>query len=78
MVDWPCYRTSDTEAIRKELENLEYFRNAQHIVQSAGVGISPNPYTTSKQDNEPLVITDILIQYYSEDSLKQILSKSCL
>lgn len=77
-VDRPLYRTSDIEAIRKELENLEYFRNAQHIVQSAGVGVSPNPYTTSCQDGKPFVGTGILLKYYSGGLLKQILSESRL
>jgi serine/threonine protein kinase len=74
-VDRPFYKKADTEAIRKELENLEYFRNAQHIVQSAGVVVSPNPYMTSRQDDKPLVITGILLEYYCGGSLEQILSE---
>lgn len=74
-VDRPFYTKADTEAIRKELENLEYFRNAQHIAQSAGVVVSPNPYTTSRQDDKPLVITGILLEYYCGGSLEQILSE---
>lgn len=77
-VDRPFYRTSDTEAIRKELKNLDYFRNAPHIVQPAGIVVSPNPYTTLPQDDKPLVITGILLEYYSGGSLRQILSESRL
>lgn len=74
-VDRPFYRISDTETIRKELENLEYFNNARHIVQSAGVVVSPNPYMTLGQDGKPLVITGILLEYYCGGSLEQIFSE---
>lgn len=46
-VDRSFYTKADTDAIRKELENLEYFRSAQYIAQSAGVVVSPNPYDVS-------------------------------
>lgn len=77
-VDRPFYTEADTSTFRKELENLEYFRKAQHVAQTVGVVVSPNPYTASPRDGEPLVITGILLEFYSGGSLKQILSENRL
>jgi serine/threonine protein kinase len=74
-VDRPFYTKEDTEAIRKELENLEYFRNSPYIVQSAAAVVSINPYMTLQRSYKRLVIVGILLEFYSGGSLQQILDE---
>ena len=71
----PLYQPHDTEAIRKELENLEIFRNESNIVQAVGIAVSTNPYMTSSTRDQSLVVMGILLEYYSGGSLQTILSE---
>lgn len=79
-VNRAIYYPSDTNVIRSELTNLELFQGKRNIVQPAGVVVFRNPYTTvqaqDQQQDQRLVISGILMQYYSGGSLKDILSDS--
>ncbi|BDD60229.1 hypothetical protein MPDQ_004820 [Monascus purpureus] len=75
VVNRPLYHPHDTEVIRKELENLEIFRNVPNIVQAAGIAVSTNPYMTSSRRDQPLVVMGIVLEYYSGGSLQRILSE---
>ncbi|XRM48892.1 hypothetical protein ABZX51_011797 [Aspergillus tubingensis] len=75
IVDRPLYRRHDTEVIRKELENLNYFAGVPNIVQAAGIAVSTNPYKTFDWDTGlPLVVTGILLEAYPGGTLQQVLS----
>lgn len=75
VVNRPLYQPHDTETIRKELRNLEIFRNVPNIVQAAGIAVSTNPYMTSSKRDQPLVVVGIVLEYYSGGSLRTILSE---
>ncbi|KAL4783833.1 protein kinase [Aspergillus varians] len=75
VVNRPLYQSHDTEAIRKELENFEIFRNKPNIVQAIGIAVSTNPYMTSSTRGQPLVVMGIVLEYYSRGSLQTILSE---
>ncbi|WEW59114.1 hypothetical protein PRK78_004583 [Emydomyces testavorans] len=63
--------------IRKELENLQRVKTLANIVQQAGVMVAPNPYMTSQRNEEqPLVITGILLEYCGGGSLQYILGEN--
>ncbi|PYI10643.1 kinase domain protein [Aspergillus sclerotiicarbonarius CBS 121057] len=76
IVNRPLYEPRDTEVLRKELENLEYFAGVPNIVQAAGVAVSTNPYVTSSGSDGPLVVTGILLKAYPGGSLRQVLSEN--
>ncbi|PYI25017.1 kinase-like protein [Aspergillus indologenus CBS 114.80] len=75
MVNRAIYYPEDTEVIRKELENLEYFAGVPNIAQAAGVAVSMNPYQTSTTGEKQLVIVGILLEAYLGGSLKQVLTE---
>lgn len=70
VVNRPLYQPRDTEVIRTELKNLEYFRGEPNIVQPAGVAVITNPYATSNATEQPLVISGILLIFYPGGSLQ--------
>ncbi|BCS15428.1 hypothetical protein ALUC_70661S [Aspergillus luchuensis] len=75
IVDRPLYRRHDTEVIRKELENLNYFAGVPNIVQAAGIAVSTNPYKSFDWDTGlPLAVTGILLEAYPGGTLQQVLS----
>ncbi|KAL4968922.1 protein kinase [Aspergillus stella-maris] len=80
MVKRPLYNTHDTESIRKELENIEIFRDTPNIIHASGVAVSINPYTTSHTGKQVLVIKGIVLEYHSAGDLKTILdaNPTCL
>jgi serine/threonine protein kinase len=69
------YHPIDTSVVRSELTNLGHFRGMPNIVQPAGIVVARNPYMTSPNRDQPLIIRGILLQYYRGGSLKDILSK---
>ncbi|OAX83226.1 serine/threonine protein kinase [Emergomyces africanus] len=75
VVNRPLYQPHDTEVIRKELENLKIFQSVPNIVQAAGIAVSTNPYMTSSAGDQPLVVTGIVLEYYSGGSLQRVLSE---
>ena len=72
VVSRPLYYSHDTEVIRKELENLELFRSVPGTVQSAGIAVSPNPYSTTRTSEQPSAITGVLLEFYRGGSLEKI------
>jgi hypothetical protein len=76
IVNRPLYHPRDTDVIRSELENLEYFQGVPNIVQQAGIVVSPNPYMTSGRCDQPSVVSGVLLKYYAGGSLQNILSKN--
>ncbi|EGE77072.1 serine/threonine protein kinase [Blastomyces dermatitidis ATCC 18188] len=75
VVNRPLYQPHDTEVIRKELENLEIFRGVPNIVQAAGIAVSTNPYMTSNTRDQPLIVTGIVLKFYSGGSIQRALSE---
>lgn len=69
------YHSIDTSVMQSELTNLGHFRGVPNIVQPAGIAVACNPYMTSPNRDQPLIIRGILLQYYSGGSLKDILSE---
>ncbi|EEQ35504.1 protein kinase domain-containing protein [Microsporum canis CBS 113480] len=67
----PFYQPRDTDVMRNELENLEYFQGISNIVQAAGIAVDINPYTTSTTGEQ--VVVGALLQFYSGGSLRQVL-----
>ncbi|GIK01719.1 hypothetical protein Aspvir_005757 [Aspergillus viridinutans] len=75
-VNRPLYQPHDTEVIRTELKNLEYFRGEPNIVQPAGVAVITNPYATSNATEQPLVIFGILLVFYPGGSLQNLFNEN--
>lgn len=73
VVNRPLYYPHDTEVIRKELENLELFKGVPGIVQPTGIAVTSNLYDTVKNSEKPLVISGILLEFYSGGPLERIL-----
>lgn len=75
MVNRPFYQPRDSDVIRQELENLEQFKGVTGIVQPAGVAVLTNPYATSQNSNQQMVVSGILLEYYSGGSLQCVLNE---
>jgi serine/threonine protein kinase len=76
MVNRPSYQPLDSDVIRQELENLEQFKSIAGIVQPAGAAVLPNPYMTDPQSSDPqIVISGILLEYYSGGTLQHVLKE---
>ncbi|KAJ5784029.1 protein kinase domain-containing protein [Penicillium psychrosexuale] len=75
VVNRPLYQPRDTDVIRKELENLEHFRGVTGIVQPAGIAVFANPYATSQKWVQQMVVSGILLEYYSGGSLQRVLNE---
>lgn len=76
VVNRPFYQPRDSDVIRRELENLEHFKGVAGIVQAAGVAVLPNPYATDPQNSNPqIVISGILLKYYSGGTLQCVLNE---
>ncbi|PKX99842.1 kinase-like protein [Aspergillus campestris IBT 28561] len=75
VVNRPLYQAHDTETIRNELKDLEYFRGEPNIAQLAGIAVATNPYTTSSATEQPPVIFGILSVFYPGGSLQNLLDK---
>ncbi|KAJ5279648.1 hypothetical protein N7478_005020 [Penicillium angulare] len=75
VVNRPFYHPRDTEVIQEELENLEHFRGVRGLVQPAGIAVFSNPYATSQEGNQHMVIKGILLEYYSGGSLQCVLEE---
>jgi hypothetical protein len=75
-VNRPLYQPHDTEVIRTELRNLEYFRGELNIVQLAGVAAFTNPYATSTATEQPLVLFGILLVFYPGGSLQSLFDEN--
>ncbi|KAJ5735802.1 protein kinase domain-containing protein [Penicillium malachiteum] len=77
IIDRPFYDPQDTDVIKQELENLEQFRGARGIVQSVGVAVLTNPYATCQKGSQrpEMVISGILLEFYSGGSLKHVLKE---
>lgn len=75
VVNRPLYQPRDSDVLRKGLENLEYFEGVPGIVQPAGIAVSTNPYATSKTCVQQLVVSGVLLEFYSGGSLQQILNE---
>ena len=76
VVNRPFYQPRDSDVIRQELENLELFKGVAGIAQPAGIAVLPNPYATDLQDRNPqMVISGILLEYYSGGTLQCALNE---
>ncbi|RAK96003.1 kinase domain protein [Aspergillus ibericus CBS 121593] len=76
IVNRPLYDPHDTDVLREELENLEYFAGVPNIVQAAGIAVSTNPYATFSGSDGPLVVTVVLLEAYPGGPLQQVLSEN--
>ncbi|GKZ32768.1 hypothetical protein AbraIFM66950_002387 [Aspergillus brasiliensis] len=75
-VDRPLYRRHDTEVLRNEVANLDYFAGVPNIVQAVGITVLTNPYKSFDWDDGlPLVVTGVLLEAYPGGTLQQILSE---
>ncbi|KAJ5467087.1 kinase domain protein [Penicillium sp. IBT 31633x] len=75
VVSRPLYLPHDSDVIRKELENLERFKGVPGVVQSAGIAVFSNPYATSQNSLEQMVISGILLEYHKGGSLQRVINK---
>lgn len=75
VVNRPLYQPRDSDVIQKELENLEQFKGVAGIVQPAGIAVFANPYATSQNCVKQMVISGILLEYYSGGSLQRVLNE---
>lgn len=71
-INRPLYQPYNTEVIRTELKNLEYFRGESNIVQPASAVVITNPYATSNGTEQPLVIFGIILVFYTSGSLQYL------
>ncbi|KAJ5582999.1 serine/threonine protein kinase [Penicillium sp. DV-2018c] len=75
VVNRPFYQPRDSDVIQQELENLEQFKGVAGIVQPAGIAVFANPYATSQNCVNQMVVSGILLEYYSGGSLQRVLKE---
>ena len=75
VVNRPFYQPRDSDVIQKELENLEQFKGVVGIVQPASIAVFANPYATSQNCAKQMVISGILLEYYSGGSLQRVFNE---
>ena len=67
VVNRSLYIPRDSEVIQQELENLELFRGVMGNIQPAGIAVFINPFA--------MVVSGILLVYYSGGPLKSVLNE---
>jgi serine/threonine protein kinase len=74
-VDRPLYIPNDSDALERELQNLEQMHGNKGIVQLIAVVVSDNPYRTTKAigDNSPNSLQGLLLEYHPNGRLKDML-----
>lgn len=74
-VDRPLYIPNDSDALERELQNLEHMHGNEGIVQLIAVVVSDNPYRTSSavRDEPPSSLQGILLEYHPNGTLKDVL-----
>jgi hypothetical protein len=72
-VDRPLYEPRDSEVLEQELRNLERLRGTKGVVQLVAAVISDNPYRTFNTIKNDTVLRGILLEYYPNGTLYDIL-----
>ena len=74
-VDRLLYTPRDSKVLELELQNLEQMHDRKGIIQLIAVIMSNNPYQTTKakEDNNPTSLQGILLEYYLNSTLQNVL-----